>query len=300
MRALSLSLLALLGLAQAAFGQRVLDITEDLDFDRPESWAMKYFTSVTLFTGMGVPRRMEPGSVEVGLEAGWVPTLSDRERTVGFSGTKTEELNRTSLFGRPRVQVGLPHGLSLTLSWVPPIEMSGVEPNLLAAALGRPLHDSDRWRLGLRVYAQYGTLEGDLTCSEGDVAGGDDPARNPFRCEVPSDDEMTLRSGSLEVSAAFPIGDRDQFEPYVALAGHYMDLDFQVNARYSGIIDHTLLLTDGVTASLTGGVRYTVSDRIGLSGEVFFTQLDVVRPPETRSRSEDLVNVRALVTYRVR
>ncbi|MEE8278611.1 MAG: hypothetical protein V3R89_07825, partial [Thermoanaerobaculia bacterium] len=85
MRALSLSLLALLGLAQAAFGQRVLDITEDLDFDRPESWAMKYFTSVTLFTGMGVPRRMEPGSVEVGLEAGWVPTLSDRERTVGFN-----------------------------------------------------------------------------------------------------------------------------------------------------------------------------------------------------------------------
>ena len=45
-------------------------IVQELDFDRPESWAMKYVTSVTLATGFGVPRALKPGSLEIGFEAG--------------------------------------------------------------------------------------------------------------------------------------------------------------------------------------------------------------------------------------
>ncbi len=261
---------------------------------------MKHFASISLFTGMGPPRRMEPGSIDIGLEAGGVPTLSESERTVGFNGTKTEDLNRTSLFGRPRVEIGLPRHLTLGLSWVPPVELSGVEPNLLAAALGRPLHEGERWRLGLRAYVQYGTLRGDFTCSRDDAAAGDDQIRNPFGCEASSNDEMTIRTGSLEISAAFPGGSQGRFEPYVALAGHFMDLEFQVDARYAGIVDKTRLLTDGVTASLTAGLRASLSDRLDLTGELFYTRLDVVRPPATSSRAEDLLNFRTLISYRLR
>ena len=51
-------ILLFLGATPAAQAQGVIDVTEELDFDRPESWAMKYFASLSLLTGMGVPERM--------------------------------------------------------------------------------------------------------------------------------------------------------------------------------------------------------------------------------------------------
>ena len=62
-----------LGALHPAGAQDELRIDQDLSFDRTESWAMKYFASVNLFTGLGVPREMEPGSLELGLELDWVP-----------------------------------------------------------------------------------------------------------------------------------------------------------------------------------------------------------------------------------
>ena len=45
---------------------------EDLDSDRPEAWAMNYFSSVSLLAGLGTPYSREPGSVEVGFEIQWL------------------------------------------------------------------------------------------------------------------------------------------------------------------------------------------------------------------------------------
>jgi hypothetical protein len=143
-------LCALFALAAPVRAQPVLQGSQELAFDRPESWAMKYFASVTLLTGLGAPRPAKPGSIELGIEIASVPTLSAEERTVGFGGTKTEDLNRTSVFGRPRVRIGLPHELALTLSYVPPVELFDTEPHLAALAVERPFHMGRRWRLGAR------------------------------------------------------------------------------------------------------------------------------------------------------
>ncbi len=291
-------------LPHPAAAQPVLDVEQRLDFDRTESWAMKYFTSVALFTGLGAPRALAPGELEVGVEVDWVPALSAAERTVGFNGTKTEDLDKTEVFGRPRLTVGLPGRVTLTGSYVPPVELFGVEPHLVAVAFARPLAAARRFRLGGRLYFQYGTLEGDFTCSDEDAAGGDDPVLNPFRCEAPSSDEMTLRAAGFELSAAFPLAGPGagggRLEPYLAIGATTMDLDFRVDARYSGIIDRTLLLTDGETLYATAGLTYRTGRRTRLAAEAFYTPLDVVRPPDPRTRTESLLNLRLLASYRLR
>ena len=282
----------------------VIDRVEDLESDRPEAWSMRYFTSISLLSGLGSPQAMEPGSWEIGFEGGWVPSLSERERRVGFNGSKLEDLNKTSAFGRPRVTVGLPKKLSLTLSWAPPIEIGGVKPNLFAAALGRPLWTGDSWRLGWRLYAQTGTLEGDLTCDRDTVAAGDDPVRNPFRCEEVSNDEVTMDYLGFEISTARR--SQGRLEPHFALAVNSLDTEFQVGARYFGVVDQTLLRADDTTVSLTVGLNYHASDRWRLAGELFYSPLgDVSRrtSPEGStfvSGSEELFHVRGMITYRVR
>lgn len=286
--------------ARGARAQPIVDIVEELEFDRTESWAMQYFASVQRLTGIGVPRELPAGSIELGLELGWVPSLSEEQRRVGFDGTKVEDLNRTSVFGRPRLLIGLPRKFSLTLSWVPPIEVFGVESNLLAASLARPVWVSDRWRLGLGFTAQYGTLEGDLTCSEKEVAGGDDPELNPFKCEEPSNDRMTMSAAGLELSVARKLARSPKFEPYVSIGTTFMDLEFQVDARYSGLIDRSVLLTDGWTAQVTAGTRYLSSARTHLGVELFYSPLDVVRPPSSSSDNDGLFNVRAYFGFALR
>ncbi len=290
----------LLALAPAGQGQPLVDGEQQIDFDRPESWGMKYAASANLLTGLGVPRAHEPGSVELGFEGIWVPSLSEEERRVGFDGTKVEDIDRVSIFGRPRLLVGLPRKLSIVLSYVPPVEVFDIEPHLAALALGRPVYEGRGWRLGLRLSGQYGTLEGDFTCPAAEVAAGDDPELNPFGCEELSGDEVTIRSASVELSAALDRGESGAVEPYISVGFSHMDLDFQVDARYAGIIDRTRLTTDGHTFFVTLGAQYRVSTRWRGAIELFNSPLDVVRPPSTSTRNDALFNARAVLNYRIR
>ena len=289
--------------AGSAAGQNVVDIVQDVESERPEAWSMRYFTSVSLLTGLGSPRALGPGSVELGFEGGLVPSLSESERRVGFNGRKTEDLNKTDVFGRLRATIGLPNKFSLDLSWTPPVEVGGAEPNLFSAAIGRPFTDGGSWRFGWRVFAQTGTVEGDFTCDEDTVAAGNDPQRNPFRCEAVSTDEVTMDYYGVELSTARNTDGR--LEPHFAVAVNFLDMEFQVDALYFGLIDRTLLRADDTTVSLTAGLTYKAADRWRLTGEVFYTPLgDVSRRNSPTSNdfttsSEDLFNVRGMISYRL-
>lgn len=277
--------------------QTLIDDTEDLDFDRPESWAMKYFGSVSLLTGLGDPGELAPGEVLVGLEGSWLPTLSEEERRVGFFGAKEEDLNRTSVFGRVRVTVGLPGSLVLTAGYTPPVDIDGVEPHVLALGVGRDLWRRGRWRLGARLHGGLGRFEGDVTCSRDDVAAGDDPEGNPFGCLEPSNDEMEVLYGGIEVTNRFELR---RTTPYLSLLVHHFDSEFQVDARYQTIVDRTLLRTDGWTWGATVGVGWQASERVRLGAEAFYSPLRVFRGPGEPTQTDALFHARALATYRVR
>jgi len=294
------ALLALALLPGVARGQEVLEFRERLDFDRPEAWAMKYFSSVAQPTGFGAPESRPPGALEVGLEAGWVPALSEEERRVGFNGSKVEDLNKTSAFGRLRLSVGLPADFSLSLGWVPPVEVGGVETNLYSLALARPLLANRFWSLGLRLHAQRGTLEGDITCTREEARLAPGSPGNPFGCEGPSRDRMTVRQAGLELAASFYPEGEGRLVPHLAVTVSYLDPEFQVDAVYSGLRDRTLETTHGTTWSLAGGLTWAATERTRVGVEAFYAPLDIVRRPGASRQSEDLWNARALVRVRVR
>jgi len=289
----------LLASAPVRAQQVVIDETENLAFDRPEAWGMKYYASLGILTSMGAPARPVPGEVVLGFEGATVPQLSDEERRLGFNGTKLEDVNRTSFFGRLRGSVGLGAGLALDLAWTPPIEFDGAKPNLLAAALSRPFSLSPSWRLGLRGYGQVGKIEADITCSADEVAAGNDIDQNPFLCVEPSQDESRQKVIGLEVVAGYDSGGR--FKPYAGVAVSYMDLEFRVNALYgAGLIeDHGVQLADGTTVAALAGVTFAPSPRFWITGEAFYSWLSITRPPATSSSNEGFFNVRFFVNYKV-
>lgn len=284
-------LLLALFLAAPASGQLIDDV-EELDWDRPEAWAMKYFNSVSLLTALGPPRVREPWSFEIGLELDTIPHLSEDQRRVGFGGVKVENLNRLPAFFRPRLTVGLPAKWSLDIAWVPPLEVRGVKSNLFALGLERPVYSAAQWTLGIRLYGQLGEVESDFTCSQEEASHPPGPPDNIWGCEAPSEDEVTLNY----LGAAFTGGYRyRKTDFHWGLAANYMDMEFHVDALTDGVIDRSLLLADGWTWSLSGGASWALGGRMSLAVEAFYSPLSVVRPPSTDVENDPLLNLRTML-----
>jgi hypothetical protein len=290
----------LLAASAPAGGQFVIAGREDLAFDRPEAWAMAWFAAVSLPTALTDPAPPAPGAVELGLEGGWIPTLSEEQRTVGFLGTKPEDLNRASVFGRLRLTAGLPGGWSATLGWVPPAEVGGIEPQLVSLAVGRPVWEGETLRLGARLVGQDGSFRGDITCPADAAAAPDDPDRNPYNCEAPSRDEMSVRLLGVEVQAGARVARLPGVTPYLTVGWSTLDAEFQVDARYNGLVDRTVLLTDGDFWWATLGASWHPGDRLRLAAEVFYAPLDITRDPARGTENDPLLNVRAALAYRLR
>jgi len=292
------AVLWLAAFAMPARAQFVLRDHEDLDFDRPEAWAMAWFAAVAFPTALS-SEPLPPGAVELSLEGGYVPTLSEEQRTVGFLGEKPEDLNRSAVFGRPRIAIGLPADLTATVSWAPPAEVGGVEPDVLSFALAGKLWQGERARVGARLFGQRGTLRGDLTCPR-DIAGLTDAERNPYGCEEPSRDEMSLRLVGAELQASTTLARWPAVSPYVTIARSRLHAEFQVDARRNGFLDRTLLETDGTLWSGTVGLAVDTGTRARLAAELFYTPLDVVGRAGKGEETDGLFNARVLLAYRVR
>jgi hypothetical protein len=289
----------LLGMPSPATPQMVMNGVDRLTFDRPESWALKYFTTASLLSGLETPRTQKPGSVSVGLELGSLPPLTDAEQLVGYDGTEPQDLNKAPFFFRPRVAIAMPARLTLIVAAVPPVRLFGLKPTLLAAAIERPLYETQSWAVGLRAYGQVGRVEGSYTCPAAALVFAPGSAGNAEGCQAASSDVATLRYVGGETSVAYRPEISHGFSPHAAFGVTYMDDAFQVNALTFGMIDHTRYQTHGVTASVSGGISYWLTSRLGVGVDVFYSPLSVTRHFGVPKQNDGLFNVRALATYRL-
>lgn len=276
----------------------VLAPVERLNFDRPEAWAMKYFTSVTLLNGLQIPDPVPVGTVVAGVELGWVPRLSTDQQRIGFFGATPDDLNKAPVLIRPQVAFTLPSAITLTVAGVPPIRAFGEAAKILAVAVQRPFYRRAGWTLGWRAIGQAGSAESAFTCTAAMVAQGLDVPGNPQGCLAPSSDVATLRY----VGAALEAGRRrmgSHLAPHASIGLNYMDGIFQVNAQTEDYLDRTRLEGRGLTFSATTGVSYSLNDRLSVSGDVFYAPLMVQRSPNVQRTLDGLFNARVLLTYRV-
>ena len=269
-----------------------------MSFDRPEAWALKHFTSATLLEGFNTPRTRERGSVDLEFEAGWLPPLSEAQQRVGFNGTDAQDLNHAPLLVRPRVTIGLPGRLALTVAAVPPVRLFGIKALLGAIALERPLHESPVWTLGVRGYGQLGHVEGAFTCPRNVLVFDPGSPDNMAGCQAESSDVATFRYAGVETG--FGYRTRSRLSPHAAVSVNYLVLAFQVNALTFGYVDRTRLVAQGMTMAASAGLACRLTPRVGATLDVFYTPLSVRRSFGAPIRNDALLTVRALISYRLR
>lgn len=279
--------------------QEVLDPVIDLELSDPESWALAYFTSASLLSGLGPVEARPAGSLDLGLELIWVPTLDEEQRRVGYGGFKEEELNRSAAWARLRATLALPAGFALTVGFIPPVDVDGVEANLWSAALERRLLARGPFSLGLRLHGQKGDADGDFTCKEGeDHLFPPGAAGNPFGCEEPSKDTVALDYYGVQLVAGHQISE-DGPAWHAAVSFNRLDTQFQVDAMTFGLHDRTLLRSKGDTLTWEAGATFPLGDRLRLGVAASYTALDIQRPGQEKE-NDPLLHVRALIRYRLR
>ncbi len=294
--------LVLLALAVpvAARAQEVIADREHLAFDRPEAWALQYFTSTTFLTSFESAAPETPGAIDVQIEAGWIPPLSAAQQQVGFAGTKQEDLNKAPLLIRPRVRVTLPHRLALTVHGVPPIRAFGVTPRLFGAAVEWAIVDSPRWRASVQANGQTGTVTGAFTCPADVLSAPLGSPANPSGCRAASSDAVTLRYAAVGFDVARRFAQWRGLTPHAGVSVNRIASQFQVDAKTFDVFDHTHLDTAGTTWSLAVGALLPVASRVSLSADVFYSPLSVRRIVDGPRTTDGLFNVRGLVSYRLR
>ena len=272
-------------------------------FDRPEAWALKYFTSTSLLSGLQPPEPSEGyrvGSVSVGLEMDWLPQLDAGQTQVGFNGKQPLDLNKAPIFARPVVRVGLPGKFSVVAAAPPPFEVFGVKSHLLALGLERPLWARNQWTVSWRGYGQVGSVKGAFTCPGNVLAFAPRSAGNPAGCVAESADKASLRYAGSEFQFAYKIPSRPKIVPHFAVGGNFIDGVFQVDAPLQNTVSHTRLWTRGGTFSPSAGVSYLVTKKASITVDAFYTPLWVKRSDLAPRTNDGLFNVRALLNYTIR
>jgi hypothetical protein len=292
-----LCLLCLQLLPTTAAAQFIDDTRESFGFDTPEAWAMAYVTSSTLMTGHGETPALDPGGFALSAELGHIPRLDDDQQRVGFGGFKSEDLNKSPVFGRARLWIGLPAGFVGEIAWTPPVEIDGVKPSdLFAIGIGRRWIDRDSWSLSTRAHAQSGSAQGDITCPQ-QIAGNTDPEINPFRCAAPSEDRIKLRYYALEATAAYGAAQSD-WRAHASVGLSRYEPRVQVNARSRNLISIPRLSTKGTAPYLALGTTYRFDPRWELSGEVLYVPLDVRREEDGAVENDPFWSARLMLRYR--
>lgn len=285
----------LLALAPQTRAQAVVEDREMLERTRPEAWAMNYVAAATFMTAFGNAPALAPRQWRASLELGRVPELDASQQQVGFSGTKAEDLNKSPLFGRVRLWVGLGAGWVAELGVTPPVSINGTRSrDLVAVALGRRVIERETWALSMRAFGQRGSVLGDITCPA-ETAGPYDPLRNPYGCRAASQDRIHLNYHGADVTVS---GDRGAWQWHAGIGAVRTELEVRVDALTFSIRDRTRLLARDIVPYAILGANHALGKRWGLGFELLYVPLDVRRTADDRPSNDPMCSVRLQLSYR--
>ncbi len=280
--------------APPLMAQSIVDDQEILASDRPEAWAMNYVLASSVMTSFGATPELAAGEWNVGAEIGHIPRLSRRQQQIGFGGEKAEDLNKSPVFGRLRLMLGLPAGFVAELGYTPPVKIDGTSTDdLFALAFGRRLLQRDTWSLSARAFGQHGSAHGDITCPA-DIAGPFDEDSNPFGCVEASDDRIALNYYAVDLTAA---GDVGLWQWHAGGGAVRSEPKVQVDARVFSVRDRSRLVARGMLPYLALGIGREIAPGWSLAGEILHVPLDVQREPAEGVENDPLTSVRLMLRY---
>lgn len=236
----------------------------------PEGRLLAYYSATMVYSPLGAVAPWQRWSV--GIEATWLPSLSEAQRRPGID--KPETTNLSPVLPRPRVSVRTGVGV-FEASWVPPITVADAKANLVAAAVSRTVAS---WR-GVafipRLSAVTGRVEGAITCNAATAGAGDRDLATYYAAVChgnDSDDWFEPRIAAVEIVAARGLA-RPGAQWWVAAGGRIDRSRFDIGVRRadgSRDPDHPILRLRDTRPHVAAGARWPVHRRILAAGEWFY------------------------------
>lgn len=227
------------------------------------------------FGPLDAPRLARPGAIRLSLEGSYIPKLDSATRTPKFCrpGKGPEQTDLLFALPRPRASIGLPGGLQLELSWVPPVRVHGVKANLGGVALARgfPLGRGST-TLGIRLHGTFGTVHAPITCPDAQLAN---PASECYQ-GTRSDDRYNANSFGAEGTLGWALGG-GRLRAYLGGGVNLLRPRFQVNfVNRLGALDDTRVIVNLTRGVLFGGLAWRAFSGFGVTGEIYAAPADAV------------------------
>lgn len=235
----------------------------------PEGRLLAYYSATMVFSPLGAVAPWQRWSV--GLEATWLPSLSESQRRPGID--KPETTNLSPVLPRPRV--GVRTSLAdFEASWIPPVTVADAKANLVAVAASRT---AGSWR-GIafipRLSVVSGRVEGAITCNAATAAGDRDLATYYAAVCHGNDSndwfEPRIAAGEIVAARAFA---RPGAQLWLAAGGRIDRSRFDIGVRRadgSRDPDHPVLELRDSRSHLAAGGRWPVARRVVAAVEWFY------------------------------
>ncbi|MGH7498353.1 MAG: hypothetical protein ACREL3_05830 [Gemmatimonadales bacterium] len=243
--------------------------------DSHEAQLLAAYSVPLAYAFAGSTGTLAPGAVRLMLEGTYLPKIAEdiRTPTICRPGKGPENTDLLFAYPRPRAAIGLPGGLQLEASWVPPVRLNQVKSNLVGFSLARgfPIGASGT-ELMLRAHGTFGVIQGPITCDDEELA---DPSTECY-LGTRSDDHYHPNILGVEGIFAWSLGG-GRVRPFVGAGANVLHPRFQVNfTNQFGALDNTKVEVDMTRGALLGGATWVAASGLGLTGEIYGAPGDAV------------------------
>ena len=242
--------------------------------DSNEAKMFAIFAVPFAFGPAEAPLPARPWAPRFGLETSYIPNIDDETATPDICrpGKGPENTDFATFLPRPRLSVGLPAGLVVELSWIPPISVNGATPNLFGFAVGRSFTVGQTMLLGVRVHATTGKIEAPITCDEEAL---EDPFSECFNGTL-SDDRYKPNALGADLTAGWSLGG-GRVRPFVGAGVNLLRPRFQVHfVNQFGQLDERKVEVDLQRVAIFGGMSWFPAARLGVTGQIYSAPADAV------------------------
>ena len=255
-------------------------LAEKVAFDSPEGWGMSYMTAASLNLSDKFPETLPLGQFNVSAEISTIPELNEKQQKIGFGGAKSEDLNKSPVFGRGKITTGFYWNSVIELSWTPPLEIGGAKPEQMwGLAIAKQIYTNNAFNAALRLYQFNGKATASVTCSEEMVMQPLYSPGNISGCIGTSQDKIDMSHEGVEI--LLERESSNGFKPWFSVASTRLTPSVRINAPLEFIQEVAFVETSGRLTTLTFGLNYKISDNWLLNLGTSYTPIDVQRPEMT-------------------
>lgn len=230
--------------------------------DSHEARLLAFYTVPIVFAADASALDASAGTVRLAAEGALVPQPSTSLQHTDYCYTgRAQNTSLTRFFGRPRLELSLPGGAGVEVSYLPPVTIADATPNVFGAAawISRPV--SQRFSLAVRAHVAGGTVRGPITCPRSTLQQSDPNA--PCYGTSPSRDEFrpTVFGAEL-VALGHPIDAAGRVRFNVGAGVNALRPRFRVGfSDLLGGTDHTTITVNLVRAIALAGVDLRLGGR---------------------------------------